>query len=76
MRSLDLPNIQRDTLRVDGPAVAAPWRDLPERYGLVGTVSSRFYRWCQSGLWQRILSSVTDGLCGLDPLYLAEKDPT
>jgi transposase len=22
----------------------APWRDLPERYGKVGTVSSRFYR--------------------------------
>src|SRR4051794_40356946 len=23
----------------------APWRDLPRRYGPVGTVSSRFYRW-------------------------------
>jgi transposase len=23
----------------------ALWRDLPERYGKVGTVSSRFYRW-------------------------------
>jgi transposase len=36
----------------------APWRELPERYGPVGTVSSRFYRWCQSGLWQRLLSSL------------------
>src|SRR5689334_5902251 len=27
----------------------APWRDLPRRYGPVGTVSSRFYRWRQSG---------------------------
>ena len=36
----------------------APWRDLPERYGPVGTVSSRFYRWCQSGLWQRLLSAL------------------
>ena len=36
----------------------APWRDLPERYGLVGTVSSRFYRWCQSGVWQRLLSAL------------------
>jgi transposase len=36
----------------------APWRDLPERYGPVGTVSSRFYRWCQSGLWHRILSAL------------------
>jgi transposase len=36
----------------------APWRDLPECFGPVGTVSSRFYRWCQSGLWQRILSAL------------------
>jgi transposase len=27
----------------------APWRDLPERYGPVGTVSSRFYRWREAG---------------------------
>lgn len=33
----------------------APWRDLPERYGPWQTVSGRFYRWCQQGLWQRIL---------------------
>jgi len=33
----------------------APWRDLPERYGTVGTVSSRFYRWVQAGVWQRVL---------------------
>ena len=34
-----------------------PWRDLPERYGPVGTVSSRFYRWCRAGVWDRILSA-------------------
>src|SRR3954467_7887987 len=28
----------------------APWRDLPERYGPVGTVPSRFYRWRAAGL--------------------------
>src|SRR3954468_24592411 len=33
----------------------APWRDLPERYGPVGTVSSRFYRWCRAGVWDRLL---------------------
>ena len=33
----------------------APWRDLPACYGPVGTVSSRFYRWRQAGLWDRIL---------------------
>ena len=36
----------------------APWRDLPERYGPVGTVSSRFYRWCRAGVWDRILSAL------------------
>ncbi len=41
-----------------GLRTGAPWRDLPERYGPVGTVSSRFYRWCQSGLWQRLLSAL------------------
>ena len=36
----------------------APWRDLPERYGAVGTVSSRFYRWRQAGIWDRILAAL------------------
>jgi transposase len=36
----------------------APWRDLPRRYGPVGTVSSRFYRWRQSGVWQRVLEEL------------------
>jgi len=36
----------------------APWRDLPERFGPVGTVSSRFYRWRKAGIWQRILSDL------------------
>src|SRR3954447_10172660 len=36
----------------------APWRDLPERYGPVGTVSSRFYRWCRAGVWDRILCAL------------------
>jgi transposase len=36
----------------------APWRDLPERYGKVGTVSSRFYRWRNAGHWLRILQTL------------------
>src|SRR5512138_427639 len=36
----------------------APWRDLPERYGPHGTVSSRFYRWQQAGIWQRIFQAL------------------
>jgi transposase len=36
----------------------APWRDLPERYGPVGTVSSRFYRWRQAAIWDRVLAAL------------------
>lgn len=36
----------------------APWRDLPEHYGPVGTVTSRFYRWRAAGIWQHILSAL------------------
>jgi transposase len=33
----------------------APWRDLPERYGSWQTVYSRFRRWQEAGIWDRIL---------------------
>ena len=36
----------------------APWRDLPERYGPVGTVSSRFYRWRAAGIWEQVLAAL------------------
>ena len=36
----------------------APWRDLPERFGPVGTVSSRFYRWRVAGVWDRVLAAL------------------
>ena len=36
----------------------APWRDLPERYGRFGTVSSRFYRWRKAGIWQSVLETL------------------
>jgi transposase len=36
----------------------APWRDLPERYGAWQTVASRFYRWRQAGVWDRLLAVV------------------
>src|SRR3954467_5207656 len=36
----------------------APWRDVPRRYGPVGTVSSRFYRWRRSGVWHRVLEAL------------------
>jgi len=36
----------------------APWRDLPERYGPWSTVASRFYRWREAGIWDRIWSQL------------------
>ena len=36
----------------------APWHDMPRRYGPMGTVSSRFYRWRKAGIWQRMLSDL------------------
>jgi len=36
----------------------APWRDLPERYGSWQTVVSRFYRWRQAGVWDRLFAAV------------------
>jgi len=36
----------------------APWRDLPERYGKWQTVYSRFYRWRQQGIWDRIFAAL------------------
>src|SRR5918993_926273 len=36
----------------------APWRDLPERYGKWETVYSRFRRWQQAGVWDRILATL------------------
>src|SRR5689334_21600806 len=39
----------------------APWRALPACYGPVGTVSSRFYRWRQAGIWGSLSISVLRG---------------
>jgi transposase len=39
----------------------APWRDLPERYGPVGTVSGRFCRWRGAKVWDRVLAALQAG---------------
>jgi len=36
----------------------APWRDLPNCYGVHSTVSSRFYRWRKAGIWEQILAGL------------------
>jgi transposase len=32
----------------------APWRDLPERFGLWNSVFQRFNRWSKSGVWGKV----------------------
>ena len=36
----------------------APWRDLPPEVGRWQTVSSRFSRWRQQGVWARVLAAL------------------
>lgn len=36
----------------------APWRDLPERYGPWQSVYTRFRRWQEAGVWDRLLAAV------------------
>jgi transposase len=36
----------------------APWRDLPERYGVWQTVYRRFRRWQQAGIWDHVLTAL------------------
>jgi transposase len=35
---------------------AVPWRDLPFCYGPWNSVYTRWRRWCQSGLWEKLLA--------------------
>ena len=36
----------------------APWEDLPARYGKRSTVSTRYYRWIEQGIWDRLYDEV------------------
>ena len=38
----------------------APWRDLPERYGLWNSVYQRFNRWTKAGVWERVFTVLQD----------------
>ena len=38
----------------------APWRDLPERFGLWGSVWKRFDRWAAKGVWKRVFEALQD----------------
>jgi len=41
-----------------------PWRDLPECYGPWSSVYTRYRRWCDAGLFARMLSLLTTGAVG------------
>lgn len=38
----------------------APWRDLPERFGLWGSVWKRFDRWAKKRVWERVFEALQD----------------
>jgi transposase len=64
-----LPNKPRGVPRVDDRRLlngifwvlrsAAPWRDLPERYGPRTTCYNRFVRWRKAGVWDRLMDAIT-----------------
>lgn len=41
-----------------------PWRDLPALYGPWSSVYTRWRRWCQCGLWARLLQVLAREDCG------------
>ena len=38
----------------------APWRDLPQEFGKWFTAYTRFWRWAQKGMWDRIFKALSD----------------
>ena len=36
-----------------------PWRDLPERFGNWSVVHTRFSRWAERGVWERVFSQLS-----------------
>ena len=42
----------------------APWADIPERYGPYTTCYNRFVRWRKAGVWDALLSSVSEAYDG------------
>ena len=41
-----------------------PWRDVPREFGPWSSVYTRWRRWCESGLWARMLAVLARGAVG------------
>lgn len=63
--SKDHRTIMNGILWID--KTGAPWRDLPERYGPWQSVASRFYRWRQQGVWDKIMAELQKDADALMP---------
>ena len=69
-----LPNKPRGVPRVDDRRVlngifwrlrsGAPWADIPERFGPYTTCYNRFVRWRAAGVWDQILTAVSQAYNG------------
>ena len=42
----------------------SPWADIPERYGPHTTCYNRFVRWRKAGVWDRLLTAVSQAFDG------------
>jgi len=38
----------------------APWRDLPERFGALKNIHTRFSRWIKSGVWESLFKALAN----------------
>jgi transposase len=38
----------------------APWRDLPGGFGKWSSVYTRFWRWAQKAVWERVFKALSD----------------
>jgi transposase len=36
-----------------------PWRDLPERFGAWKSTHTRYSRWANSGVWERVFTALS-----------------
>ncbi len=77
--SVRAPNGRRPTnhrLVLDGvfwiARTGAPWRDLPDEFGKWSSVYRQFRRWTLTGLWEKILETLTESRIVPDALQMVD----